>query len=421
MTVRDILWILLGLAFLLTFFLSLLRITLEASSAISFSRYLEERDKPKKLADRLLDIYEPVFVASGFLRNIILIGFMLLLFLLLPHDGLWPLWLFLIGAGIYIVIFDWCARAIAALSRGRVIGLYLPFFPLIHFIAAPFFLLLGRLESKEPARKEERETTDQEIETFIQGAHEEGIIEKDEGGLLRSVVEFGDTVVREIMTPLVDMVCIPEEATIDKIRLLAITEKYSRFPVFKGRIDNIEGIIHVKDLLAFSEDEHKGAPIKPLIRPVHFVPEAMKLDELLKDFQKRKEKMAIVVSEHGGVSGLVTLEDLLEEIVGEIQDEYDQEEALIQQNAPLDFTVSGEVKVEEAEDLFEGMDLAEDDYITMSGFITHHLGRLPKRGEKLQIKGLEVDVLEVDQKRILKLRLKKSATEEGAEGEKEEK
>ncbi len=420
MTTRDGLWILLGLAFLLTFFLSLLRITLEASSPISFSRYLEERDKPKKMADRLLDIYEPVFVASGFLRNIFLIAFVLLLFLLLPHDGLWPLWLFLIGAGLYMVIFDWCARAIAALTRGRAIGLYLPFFPLIHFISSPFFLLLGHLERKEPAQEAERETSDQEIKTFIQEAHEEGIIEQDEGGLLRSVVEFGDTVVREIMVPRVDMVCIPEEATIDKIRLLAITEKYSRFPVFKDRIDNIEGIVHVKDLLAFSEDEHKAKPIKSLIRPVHFVPEAMKLDALLRDLQKRKEKMAIVVDEHGGVSGLVTLEDLLEEIVGEIQDEYDQEEALIHQNGPLDFTVSGEAKVEEVEDILEGMDLAEDDYLTMSGLITHHLGRLPKRGEKLKLKGLEVDILEVDQKRILKLRLKKSATEEGAEGEKKE-
>ena len=420
MTTRDGLWILLGLALLLTFFLSLLRITLEASSPISFSRYLEERDKPKKTADRLLDIYEPVFVASGFLRNIFLIGFLLLLFLLLPHDGLWPLWLFLIGVGVYVIIFDWCARAIAALSRGRVIGLYLPFFPLIHFISSPFFLLLGRLERREPAQEAERETSDQEIETFIQEAHEEGIIEQDEGGLLRSVVEFGDTLVREIMVPRVDMVCIPEDATIDKIRLLAITEKYSRFPVFKDRIDNIEGIVHVKDLLAFSEDEHKAKPIKPLIRPVHFVPEAMKLDALLRDLQKRKEKMAIVVDEHGGVSGLVTLEDIFEEIVGEIQDEYDQEEALIHQNGPLDFTVSGEVKVEEVEDLLEGLDLAEDDYLTMSGLITHHLGRMPKRGEKLRIKGLEFDILEVDQKRILKLRLRKLATEEGAEGEKKE-
>ncbi len=420
MSARSILWIVLGLAFLATFFLSLLRITLEASSPISFSRYLEERNKDKKLRDRLLRIYEQVFVASGFLRNIMLIGFLLLLFLLLPHNGLWPLWLFLIGSGIYIIIFDWSARIIAALTQGRAIGLYLPFFPLIHFISAPFFLLLGRFEPKEPKEEAERETTDQEIETFIQGAHEEGIIEKDEGSLLRSVVEFGDSVVREIMTPRVDMVCIREASTIDRLRNLVIAEKYSRIPVYKDRIDNVEGIIHAKDLLAFSEDEHKSAPIKPLIRPVHFVPEAMKLDELLKELQKRKEKMAIVVDEHGGVSGLVTLEDLLEEIVGEIQDEYDQEEALIHQNGPLDYTVSGEVKVEEVEDLFEGMDLAEDDYLTMSGFITHDLGRLPLRGEKMDIKGLEVEVLEVDQKRVIKLRLSKSAPAEGIQGENKE-
>lgn len=223
---------------------------------------------------------------------------------------------------------------------------------------------------------------------------------------MRSVVEFGDTLVREIMTPRVDMVLVREDATIEKLRDLVNLEQYSRIPVFKDRVDNIEGIVLAMDLLKFSEEGKRNAPIRPLIRPVHFVPESMKVSQLLKELQRRKEKLAIVVDEHGGVSGLATIEDLVEEIVGEIQDEYDTEEHLVAQNGPDDYTVSGEVKVEEVEELVHS-DLSDQDVITISGFVTHTLGRLPKKGEKLEVKGVTLEVLEVDQKRVLKLRVRK--------------
>jgi CBS domain containing-hemolysin-like protein len=202
--------------------------------------------------------------------------------------------------------------------------------------------------------------------------------------------------VREIMTPRVNMVTSREDATIETIRELVLAEQYSRIPVYKDRIDNIEGLVLAKDLLKFSGEENRTKPILPLIRPVHFVPESMKVSQLLKELQRRKEKLAVVVDEHGGVSGLVTIEDLVEEIVGEIQDEYDTEERLITMNGPGDYTVSGEVKVEDVEDVLDS-DLSEEDVITMSGFVTHHLGRLPKKGETLEIKGYALEVLDVDQ------------------------
>ena len=132
----------------------------------------------------------------------------------------------------------------------------------------------------------------------------------------------------------------------------------------------------------------------------------MKVAELLKEFQKRKQKLAIVVDEHGGISGLVTMEDLVEEIVGEIQDEYDVDEAQITKRGPFDYIVPGDTEVEKIEELLD-VELAEENYITVSGLITHHLGRLPEQGESLQIKGLSLDILDADQKRIKKLRIKK--------------
>jgi CBS domain containing-hemolysin-like protein len=133
----------------------------------------------------------------------------------------------------------------------------------------------------------------------------------------------------------------------------------------------------------------------------------MPVADLLKEFKKDKQKLAVVIDEHGGVSGLVTMEDVVEEIVGEIQDEYDTEEAQITENAPLDFTVSGATEVEELEELFD-VDLAEDDFITVGGLVTHSLGRLPQKGEALTVKGLSVEVLDVDQKKIKKLRIHKA-------------
>jgi CBS domain containing-hemolysin-like protein len=145
-----------------------------------------------------------------------------------------------------------------------------------------------------------------------------------------------------------------------------------------------------------------------LIRPVHFVPWSMKVSELMKVLQARREKVAIVVDEHGGVSGLVTMEDLVEEIVGDIQDEYDLEEAEFIKEGPDSYIVLGDSDVEDLEDLFD-LDLAEDDYVTVSGLITHSLGRLPEKGEKIEIKGLALEILDVDKKRIKKLRIRKAA------------
>jgi CBS domain containing-hemolysin-like protein len=165
---------------------------------------------------------------------------------------------------------------------------------------------------------------------------------------------------------------------------------------------------------------HSDLPIEPIIRPVHFIPESMKVAELLKEFKKRKQKMAIVVDEHGGVSGLVTMEDLVVEIVGEIHDEYDVDEVKsITAISPFEYAVSGDAEVEKLEDLFD-LELAENNYVTVSGLIMQDLERLPKQGEKFEVKGLSFEVLEVDQKRIKKLKVKKVAKEkEGEAGNKE--
>jgi len=389
-----------------TFVLSLFHMALDGFSKISLSGFLEEKDKPYR--HDVLKRYDEIRIAVEFWRTIFLIAFLIYLFLVFRRGELWPLWLFLTAVASYAVAFEALPRWIASAAKERLAAAFLPSYRLLLALAAPVIALERRHCAREDSvedKGEEREAGDEEIETFIDEAREEGIIEKDEDELLRSVVEFGDTVVREAMTPRVDMVCIRRDATIQKLRNLIITEKYSRIPVYRDRIDNIEGIVIAKDILAFNEKEFDTAPIDRFLRPVIFVPESMDVSDLLREFQKARQKLAVVVDEHGSVVGLVTMEDLMEEIVGEIQDEYDADEARITEVAPgRDYLVPGGTKVEEIEDIFE-LELAEDDFITASGLITHNLGRLPAKGEKLEIKGLSIEVLEVDQMRIKKLRM----------------
>jgi CBS domain containing-hemolysin-like protein len=404
----TLVWTGLGFALVAAFLLSLFHVCLGAYSKISLSRFLENHAKAERA--RILAGFEGTRLAVEFLRTVIILALVVYGFVVVPGSTFRPLWLFLGALAVYGVLLDLVPRLLVLAGKTVILKMFLPAFPLVRFLASPLLLVSRRLvehEEQREEREEDREASEEEIETFIDEATEEGIIDKGEDELLRSVVEFGDTVVREVMTSRVNMVCIRKDATIDNLKDLIIKEKYSRVPVYKDRLDNMEGIVMAKDILEYSDDKHKGQPIEALIRPVAFVPESMPVPDLLREFQKVKVKMAIVVDEHGGVSGLVTMEDVVEEIVGEIQDEYDTEEAQIVENGPLDFTVSGAAEVEELEELFD-VELAEDDFITVGGLITHDLGRLPHKGETLTIKGLLLEVLDVDQKKVKKLRIRRA-------------
>jgi CBS domain containing-hemolysin-like protein len=407
-TMATLTWTGLFFAFVAAFLLSLFHVCLDSYSKISLSRFLENWDKSERT--RVLAGFDETRLAVEFLRILIILALVVYGFIVFPDTGLRPLWLFLAALAVYGIFLDFVPRLLVLVGKPVILRMFLPAFPLVRFLAWPLLVIsrnfLEREEQREE-KEEDREASDEEIETFIDEATEEGIIDKGEDELLRSVVEFADTVVREVMTPRVNMVCVRKDATIDNLKDLMIREKYSRVPVYKDRLDNMEGIVMAKDMLEYSDEKHKGQPIEALIRPVAFVPESMPVPDLLREFQKVKMKMAIVVDEHGGVSGLVTMEDVVEEIVGEIQDEYDTEEAQITENGPLDFTVSGAAEVEELEELFD-VELAEDDFITVGGLITHDLGRLPFKGETVTVKGLLLEVLDVDQKKVKKLRIRKA-------------
>jgi CBS domain containing-hemolysin-like protein len=234
---------------------------------------------------------------------------------------------------------------------------------------------------------------------------EEGVISQQEGReLLQSIVDFTETVVREVMTPRPDIVAIRADATLQDLRELFREQQYSRMPVYRENLDNIVGIVYVKDLVALPPTAEP--PLTTLMRTAYFVPESKRVSELLKEMQRRQVQMAIVVDEYGGTAGLVSVEDLLEEIVGEIRDEYDVESETVIDEGDGVFVFSGKVNVDEVNDRL-GIEVEREGFETVGGYLLSHLGRMPYVGERFDVDGLDVEVLEVERRRIAKVRLRR--------------
>jgi putative hemolysin len=288
-----------------------------------------------------------------------------------------------------------------------------PILPLMAFAADPFHRLFDRSRRKEQELEngeEDEEQAGQDLKLLIGLGEDEGLIEEDEGELIHSIVEFGDTRVMEVMTPRPDIVAVAADATVREARGVMIESKYSRLPVYREQIDNVEGLLYVRDLLQCWAEGNEDGPISPLVRPVYFIPETKPVDELLEEMRKAHVQLSMVIDEYGGVSGLVTVEDILEEIVGEIEDEDIGGEDLkdIVEQGEGCYEVLGSTEIGKIERLFH-MEIEADDFTTIAGLVINESGKVPPPGERLTFRGLEVEVLEADERRIGRLRVKRAA------------
>jgi magnesium and cobalt exporter, CNNM family len=296
-----------------------------------------------------------------------------------------------------------------------------PLFPFMAFVADPFQRLFDRSRRKDQVaedREEEEEDDDSgDLQALIDVGEAEGILEEEEGELIHSIIEFGDTRVSEVMTPRPDIVAVAETVTIREARDVILESKYSRLPVYRDQIDNVEGIIYVRDLLQCWANGREDESIKPLVRDVYFVPETKPVAELLEEMQKAHVQLAMVIDEYGGVCGLVTVEDILEEIVGEIEDEDIAGEELeeIVEGEDGSYEVWASIEIGKIERLFD-MEIEADDFTTIAGFVINESGKVPEVGELLTIRGLEVEILEADERRIIRLRVRQ-AQEENTEAD----
>ncbi len=285
-------------------------------------------------------------------------------------------------------------------TRNNVLIARMVIFPILwcSILFYPVVFLLEFIPKISGKIKRTPTVTEEELITFVEVVEEEGEIKEEEKRLIHNIFDFDDTNASEIMTPRADMFVIEADEPLD---LMALADSgFTRIPVIQGSIDNVVGILNVKDLLAHQARSQEPPDLRRLMRTPYFVPEHKKLDSLLGQFKKRKTHMAIVVDEHGGVSGLITLEDALEEIVGEIRDETDKEEPLIVKKKNKEWIVMGKTDIEEVNSVI-GMNIPDSaDYDTFSGYILEHLGRIPNENEEFTISEYDVIVKTKDGNRI---------------------
>lgn len=276
--------------------------------------------------------------------------------------------------------------------------------------AAPLVALLARVgaggsdHGPEMDKDRDGEVDEHEVRAFIGAGEEAGILAHEEAELVASIVDFSETVAREIMTPRTDVVALPVEASFEEIKEAFAKSMFTRLPVFRESLDHIEGVVHVKDVLkAVASGAQPSA--RELLRPVLMVPETKPLRDLLRQFQASRQQLAVVVDEYGGTAGIVTLEDVLEEIVGEIQDEHQQEPPEVQAQPDGSYHIAGNAHLETLSELF-GLELEGDAaYDSVAGLVLERLGHLPRPGEKVSYRGLSFEVLEVERRRLKRLRV----------------
>jgi putative hemolysin len=318
----------------------------------------------------------------------------------------------LLAMGAFVLVCEHVIPVlIARRNPERVLEVLLPSFEVVGRALEPISLgLIGltRVTRRDrPGGAGEDEVAERALAAVQQSPQDQqpALSESDERRLLRSIVHFGDTLVREVMTPRPDVVAIPAEATIGELRALFREQEYSRLPVFTENLDNIVGVVFVKDLIQL-EARGDDESLAPLVRAATFVPETKRVAELLKEFQQGQVQIAIVVDEYGGTAGLVTLEDLLEELVGEIRDEYDVESEPVVEEGDGTFTFSAKVNIDEAAERL-GIQIEPQGFETVGGFLLTHLGRVPAVGESFEIDGVAVEVLEAERRRIHKVRMRR--------------
>jgi putative hemolysin len=289
------------------------------------------------------------------------------------------------------------ARPIETISTGLF-----PLIKLFKIIISALYYFSGKKSVKE-----KKEITEEDLITLIDAGKDEGVIEEEEKEMIRNIFEFGDTMVKEVMIPRVDMACIPSDTKLGLILKLIKKMGHSRFPVYEETIDNIVGILYAKDLLGIYEQWYSSEDkffLKEIIRKTYFVPENKKIDELLDIFQKDRIQIAIAIDEYGGTAGLITMEDVVEEVVGEIIDEYDKEIKLFEMTGDNIVIADAIISIDKINEILN-IEIPENGFETLGGFIFDLLGRVPRKGEKIKYQNCQMIIEQVVKNRIRRVKI----------------
>jgi CBS domain containing-hemolysin-like protein len=364
-----------------------------------------ERANERDALATYLDDPVKFFIPSRIVRGTLVV--LIVALLAQPIGTTFPSWLVLVASGVAITVGvgQILPAVIVRRSPDRFLDLLLPAFTVVANLLAPVTTVLIAWMGKAAPRARNGDAgrrDDGEGERQGASPHESG----DENRLLRSVVAFGETLVREVMTPRPDIVAIASDQTVDDLRRLVREQEYSRLPVYTENLDNIVGLIVVKDLIQMTSEPDGTRPVSEMMRPAAFVPETKRVVDLLREFQTGRFQLAMVVDEYGGTAGLVTVEDLVEELVGEIRDEYDSEADPIVREDDDTFIFSAKVGIGEMASRL-GVEIEDGEFETVGGYVLARVGRVPATGERFEIDGLTVEILEAERKRIHKVRIRR--------------
>jgi putative hemolysin len=294
-------------------------------------------------------------------------------------------------------------------TSGQWIGRLMPFYAASALAIRPLVLALSFLHSllditTREAERAEPATSAENIEALITAGTEEGLIQEDDRKLIQSVVEFGDKVVREVMTARPNIVAIQADETLEALHQLVVTEQYSRIPVYQSSIDDVIGFVHVRDMFEVPESNRLTGRVRDLMRPIRFVPETKPVNDLMREMQQEGAHMVIVIDEYGNTAGLATMEDLVEVILGEIRDEHEPDSD-VAEDGNGGYVVSGNFDIARVADMLSFKPDEEIESTTIGGLVTEWLGRVPKPGEIIERDGIRVEVLSSDEMRVEQVRL----------------
>jgi putative hemolysin len=321
------------------------------------------------------------------------------------------------GAVLVILLFNqFLPFVFFTRTRGLWIARLRGFLRVLFYLMTPVTLFLGFLLSiaalAESAPHTQEETSQEAVDALIEAGEEEGILEESDRELVRSAVEFGDKVVREVMTPRPQIFAVAGATTLEKFLRMLEHQPYSRVPVYDRTLDHITGIVFAHDLLRIRDEDTHRQTVADIQRAAAFVPETKKVNELLREMQREKQHMDIVIDEYGGVAGLVTIEDLIEEIVGAISDEHETDDSgAVTRDADGSWLIPGNFEVEKLGELLDaGADLPEDsESTTVAGLVSEAAGRIPQAGEVVERYGLRFEILVSTDRRVERLRVARAA------------
>lgn len=309
---------------------------------------------------------------------------------------------------VVIVVNRFVPYVLLLRSSGGWVRPLVPLVRLMGFAVAParaaveFAVSVVHLAEEEESR--EQPSTSEVIEELVEAGEEKGIIEKEDARLIESVVEFGDKIVREVMTPRPEIIAIQADANIEELKRKMVETKFSRLPVFQSSLDDVLGILYDRDIFLLPESELRNRRVRELVRPIQFVPETKPVSHLLKELRQANQQMAIVIDEYGSLAGLVTIEDLVEEIIGDIRDEDERRSADVVRESDSSYIVRGSTPLERLREILHA-ELRATDATTVAGLVNELLGHVPQAGESVTHEGLRFDVLEANQRKVLRLRV----------------